>query len=318
MARLLDDLLDVSRLSRGRLTLQRAIVPLDDVVDAAIETSRPVVDQQGQQLHVSGRGSGIVLYADGTRLTQVFANILNNAAKYSSAGSRIDVTIATSDDTAVVRIRDQGIGIEPDMLERVFELFAQATDARSHAPGGLGIGLSLARRLVELHGGTIAVSSPGAGQGSEFTVSLPVAAPEAANREATAIRDARPRLPRHRVLVVDDNVDAADTTALLLGDLGCDVRTCYDGAEALREAERFTPDIALLDLGMRGMDGYDLCRLMRSRPWGTRMVIIAISGWGQDEDRQRTSAAGFDRHLVKPVDPEMLIQVIRESAAPAP
>lgn len=311
MSRLLDDLLDVSRLSRGKLTLQRAPVVLRDVLDAAIETSRPLIDQAGHRITVDAAGADVLLEGDAARLTQVFANLLNNAAKYSDPGGRIDVAVRQEEGRAVVRVRDTGIGIAPEMLGRVFDLFAQGEGARSHAPGGLGIGLSLARRLVEMHGGTIAVASEGVGQGSEFTVSIPVLPPKQPADTARSGQGGSP-VPRRRVLIVDDNVDVADTTALFLGHVGCDVRAVYGGEEAVREAERFRPEIVLMDIGMPGVDGYEACRRIRGAPWGAGMLLVAASGWGQSEDRRRSARAGFDVHLVKPVDPDVLVQLLRD------
>lgn len=319
MARLLDDLLDISRLSRGRLTLQRSIVSIDDVIDAAVETSRPAIDRHGQHLRLSIHCPGVRLDGDEARLTQVFANLLNNAAKYSSPGGRIDLSASQEGGTVVVRVRDTGIGMAPDLVERVFGLFTQAVEAQAHAPGGLGIGLSLARRLVEMHGGTIAAASPGVGRGSEFTVRLPALA--ARPSESRAGDERLPVVPAPiacRVLVVDDNVDAANMTALLLHGAGCDIRTVYDGPAALRESEAFRPDVVLMDVGMPVMDGHEVCRRIRSLPWGRDPLVVAISGWGQEEARQRSAEAGFDQHLTKPVDPDALVQLVRDAAARAP
>ena len=314
MARLLDDLLDVSRLSRGRLILQREPLLLDEVIEAAVETSRPLIDQQGQQLSVTTHDRDVLLDADGARLTQVFANLLNNAAKFSPPGSRIELVARRNESWAVVSVRDTGIGIAADMLDRVFDLFAQGDDTRAHGPAGLGIGLSLARRLVELHGGTIGVASAGIDHGSEFKVTLPLSL--SAQRIEKGAPDGSPSPPvsGRKILVVDDNVDSADLIALLLESVGHEVRTAYAGNRALDQADAFRPDIVLLDLGLPDLDGYEVARRIRTLPWGGDVVLVAISGWGRDEDRRRSTAAGFDRHLTKPVDPDLLFRTIRDAA----
>jgi CheY-like chemotaxis protein len=217
----------------------------------------------------------------------------------------------------VIRVRDSGVGIAPELLDRVFDLFVQGSSGQRETPGGLGIGLSLARRLVEMHGGTIEAASAGPGHGSEFSVSLPVITP-ALRGEASPDGSSGTRMPRRRVLVADDNVDAAETTALLLNEIGCDVRSVHGGDAAVREAEAFRPELVLLDLGMPGVDGYAACRSIRLAPWGAGMVLVALSGWGQADDRQRSADAGFDLHLVKPVDPDVLMQVIRDVPTQAP
>jgi signal transduction histidine kinase/ActR/RegA family two-component response regulator len=312
MARLLDDLLDVSRLSRGKLTLQRSPVLLREALDAAIETSRPLIERQSQQLMIEAEAAAVVLDADSARLTQVFANLLNNAARYSHPGGRIELRVHPGEGSVTVSVRDEGIGIEAPMLGCVFDLFAQGAEAREHAEGGLGIGLSLARRLVEMHGGAISARSAGPGQGSTFSVTLPVLV--AANQEtpgdATRI-DAL--VPGCRILIADDNVDAADTMAMLFEGMQCKVRTVYAGAAAAWEAEHFQPDVVLLDLGMPDVDGYEACRRIRAAGSGEGMLIVAISGWGRDADLQKSMAAGFDHHLLKPVDPDALIRLIRDA-----
>jgi PAS domain S-box-containing protein len=316
MARLLDDLLDVSRLARGKVTLQSARVALGEVLDAALETSRPLIEQRAQELllDLDPHARALTLDGDAARLVQVFANLLNNASKYSHPGGRIELSAHADEDHALVRVRDHGIGIAPEVMPRLFELFVQAGEARRHAPGGLGIGLALASQLVQTHGGTLTVRSAGPGQGSEFSVRLPLSSADAAAGAEPADPHAPlSPLPRRRVLVVDDNVDAADTTAMLLGSLGCEVGVAYDGEAALREAERLCPEVVLLDLGMHGLDGYEVCRRLRARPWGMAMTLVALSGWGQEEDRRRSAKAGFDLHLAKPVAPAVLIDVVRDA-----
>lgn len=317
MARLLDDLLDVSRLSRGKVTLQRARVRLAEVIEVAVETSRPLVDQRSLQLVVefSESARGLLLHADASRLVQVFSNLLNNASKYSHPGGRIELRAATEANQAVVRIHDEGIGISAEMLPRLFGLFVQSNEARRHAPGGLGIGLAVVHQLVQLHGGTLSASSDGIGRGSKFCVRLPLLLDERPDGVVAADRhQAVAEAPlRYRVLVVDDNVDAADTTAMLLESLGCEVSVVYAGESALREAERMRPEVVLLDLGMQGLDGYEVCRRLRAQPWGMAMTLVALSGWSQDEDRRRSAKAGFDLHLSKPVEPSVLIGAMRDA-----
>jgi PAS domain S-box-containing protein len=311
MARLLDDLLDVSRLARGKLTLQRGPVLLKEVIDAAIEISRPFIEQQEQQLIVEPIASDVLLDGDVARLTQVFGNILHNAAKYSPRGGPISVRAERADPNVVVTIRDAGIGIDPSMLDRIFELFAQGEHAHAAAYGGLGIGLSLARTLVEMHGGTIAACSEGAGRGSAFSVTLPAMPLAHAGRKARAAGGAQAVISR-RVLVADDNADCVSMMATLLQMLGCEVRMAYSGEAAVREAERFRPEVILLDLGMSGGDGYEACRRIRQQPWAAGAMVVAVTGWGQDQDRERSASAGFDRHLVKPVDPDLLVQLVAD------
>ncbi len=314
MARLLDDLLDTSRLSRNTLTLQRARLRLGDVLQAAMEIASPLIEQQRLELVVDGLDEPVWLDADHARLTQVFGNLLNNAAKYSKAGGRVDLLVRPTPGWVAVSVRDSGIGIAPDMLDRVFEPFTQATMARDHAPGGVGIGLSLAHRLVEMHGGSIRAVSDGPGFGSEFVVRLPVCPDEvvfAEVPERPAAAAAGGPLPR-RVLVADDNVDSADMEAALLTAVGCEVRTVYDGESTLREAERFRPEVVLLDIGMPDIDGHEVCARIRSQSWGGNIVLIAVSGWGQEGDRRRSARAGFNMHLVKPVDPDALLRIVRD------
>jgi PAS domain S-box-containing protein len=307
MARLLDDLLDVSRFSRGKLTLQREPMLVREAVDAAIEVNLPMINQRDQRLTVIADDDvPIVVDADGARLVQVFGNLINNASKYSDAGADIQVVVRTDGPMAVVAVRDQGIGIAPEMLDRVFEMFTQDDAARDYAPGGMGIGLSLAERLVRLHGGRISAASAGCGCGAEFTVRLPLSVSPSLSPHDSAVAKPQGTLARRRVLVVDDNIDVADTHAMLLSAEGCEVRTVYSGWAAVHEAEQFRPSLILLDIGLPDLSGYDVCRRVRMHDWGARMAIVAVTGWGQEHDRQQSAAAGFDRHLVKPVDPVVL------------
>jgi PAS domain S-box-containing protein len=316
MARLLDDLLDVSRLSRGKLTLQRSNVALASILEAAIEATMPLMTQRGHRVKLAGVEDEIMLDADAARMTQVFGNLLNNAAKYSDPGSTIDVSVTHDDERVTITVRDPGIGIAPAMLDKVFDLFTQADAARTHAPGGLGIGLSLAQRLVEMHEGTIAVTSAGANQGSEFTVRLPllpsqVPAPDSEHRATTQSRGAR-----RRILVVDDNADVADTHTMLLQQSGHEVETVYGGEAAVLAFTRFRPDLVLLDIGLPDISGHEVCRRIRSLAGGGAATIIAVTGWGQARDRERSMSAGFDRHLVKPVDPDALLGIAAAARRP--
>ncbi|MFN7983903.1 MAG: PAS domain S-box protein [Vicinamibacterales bacterium] len=312
MARLLDDLLDVSRLSRNTLTLQRSHVLLRDVLAAAIETAIPLIEPRGHGIALEGLDDTIGLDGDAARLIQVFGNLLTNAAKYSPPHSTITVHVRIEADTAIVEVRDTGVGIAREHLESVFGLFAQIPGADPANTSGLGIGLALVRRLVDLHGGTITAASAGRGRGSTFTVRLPALRllPTLSTHPQPVVTEV-PVIKR-RVLVADDNEDAADTIGLLFAELGCEVRTVYAGESALREAEAFRPEVVFLDLGMPDLDGREVCRQIRSQTWGANMMLVALTGWGRDEDRRRTRVAGFDEHIVKPADPDALVRLLRE------
>ena len=315
MARLVDDLLDVARLSQGKLSLQRGPVRLDAVLDAAVETAAPLIQAQQQRLEQRRAPTAVRLEGDLARLSQVFANLLNNAAKYSPANSAIVLEVVARGASVEISIADSGRGIAPEHLARVFDLFAQGGPTLGPS-GGLGVGLALARRIVELHGGALTVTSAGPERGATFTVTLPTHA----NADPVCEDGGAPPSPRRlqrRVLVVDDSVDAADTTALLLKACGCVVRVAYSGEQALHEARVFAPDVVLLDVGMPGMNGLDTCRHLRGLPQGEAFRIIALTGWGQDEDRRRTSSAGFDAHVVKPVAPDDLLDAIGPDDPPS-
>jgi PAS domain S-box-containing protein len=311
MSRLLDDLLDVSRLSRGTLALQRTPMMLRDAIAAAMDLSRPVVEQQRQTLNLHYSDGPIVIDADSARLTQVIGNLLLNAAKYTPSGGTIDLTVERADGDLVIRVRDNGIGIDGDKLEAIFDLFARGDHAPPHGAGGLGIGLALARRLIEMHGGTLQATSGGPGRGSEFVLRLPgrLVIEQALAAETPIVLGESWR--DQRVLVVDDNSDSAEMLGYLFKQLGADVRTAHDGESACRAAEEFDPRVVLLDLGMPSPDGYEVCRRIRQQPWGGRISIVALTGWGQDEDRRRTEEAGFNAHIVKPVDPVVLLERLR-------
>lgn len=304
-----NDLLEVSRITRGKMDLRKEPVVLAAVISQAVETSQPWIESAGHTLHVSLPPEPVCLDADPVRLAQVFANLLNNAAKYTEPGGHIRLTAERQENEVVVSVRDTGIGIPATMLPRVFDLFAQVDASAGRTQGGLGIGLALVRGLVELHGGRIEVRSEGFGWGSEFIVRLPLVAHVAAAAPRSD-RAASPELPPRRLLVVDDHPDVADSLALLLEALGAEVRVVYDGPSALEIMETFQPDAVLLDLGLPGMDGYEIALTLRRQPRFRTLPLIALTGWGQDEDRRRTQAAGFDHHLVKPPDIEVLKAVL--------
>jgi signal transduction histidine kinase len=311
LTRLVEDLLDVSRISSGKIKLQRETLDLVSVVRAGIETSRPLIEARGHALTLQVPDTAIPVSGDLVRLTQVVANLLNNAAKYQDEGGEISVTVAQEGPDAIARVADRGIGIPAQTLPRVFELFAQAHKPIDRPEGGLGIGLSLVKNLVELHGGTVEAESAGPGQGSEFTIRLPRAAEEARPSPTVELRAPRAGAAGQSVLVVDDNRDAATSLAKLLDRDGYDTQVAHDGHEALRLAEARPPEIVLLDLGMPELDGFDVCRALRARGH-SEAFIVAITGYAQEEDRRRSREAGFDAHLVKPVHPDRLAKVLGE------
>jgi len=307
MDRLVDDLLDVSRITRGKIELRRSRVDLATVVRTALETSKPLIELADHQLTLSLPSEPLVLDADPIRLAQVLANLLNNAAKYTDDGGKIWLTARREGHEVVISIRDSGIGIPDPLLHKVFGLFSQADQSVSRTRGGLGIGLTLAKRLTEMHGGRIEARSAGEGKGSEFLVTLPLAAdvpPSLTGAGADADQNTRP--PRCRILVVDDNRDSADALGLLLEASGAEVRVVYDGPSAIEAFDACHPSIVLLDLGLPGMDGYEVAARLRERPESRDARLIALTGWGHPEARRRSREVGFDRHLVKPVKLETL------------
>jgi PAS domain S-box-containing protein len=310
MVRLVDDLLDVSRISRGKIELKREYLELSAIIDSAVESTLPFIEATGHQLTVSLPDEPLVLNADPVRLTQVFANLLNNAAKYMKAGGDIYLSVRRQGTTARVSVRDTGIGIPAEALLSIFDLFTQVNIGASHAQGGLGIGLALARSLVQMHGGSIEVYSAGPGQGSDFVVYLPLVAEYHDDAKASQDSSAGHHSPQ-RILVVDDNRDAADSLGMLLESLGAEVQVVYDGRTALETLKVFTPSMILLDLGMPEMDGYEVARRIRKQPCLRDVVLIALTGWGQKKDRERTRMEGFDHHLIKPVDIEVLKTLLR-------
>ncbi|HEY1064780.1 MAG TPA: ATP-binding protein, partial [Pirellulales bacterium] len=311
LVRMVDDLLDISRITSGKIRLQREPVVVAGIVARAVEASRPLMESRRHQLTVVPARVPLRVDADAVRLAQVLTNLLNNAAKYTNEGGRISLTFEREHDEVVFRVRDSGVGIPPDMLASVFELFTQVDQTLDRSQGGLGIGLTLVRNLVEMHGGSVQALSAGQGQGSEFIVRLaavPDDSPDATDSvEDSPVATVAPR----RILVVDDNVDAAATLALLLRGVGHEVRTAKDGLEALTTAAEFEPEVGLLDIGLPGMDGYELARRLRERQNGRAVTLVALTGYGQDRDVERSRDAGFDHHLIKPVDFTRLAEFLR-------
>jgi CheY-like chemotaxis protein/two-component sensor histidine kinase len=319
LARLVDDLLDVSRITRGKIALRKEPLDLATVVARAVETSRPLLDGRRHELTVALPPGPVRVEADAARLTQVVGNLLNNAAKFTDEGGHIRLTVEPDGDGAVVRVRDDGLGIAADLLPRVFDLFTQGDRSLARSEGGLGIGLTLVKSLVEMHGGTVSAHSDGPGSGSEFVVRLPVvqarfASPTGDGRGGQADGQAS---PSRRVLVVDDNADTAESLALLLRVKGHEVRTAHDGATALQDAGAFQPEVVLLDLGLPRMDGYEVARRLRAQVGLRKALLVALTGYGQEEDRRRAEEAGFDAHLTKPADPTALQRLLAGAEANA-
>jgi PAS domain S-box-containing protein len=313
LTRLVDDLLDVSRITRGKITLRREPLEMSAVVDGAVDSCRALIEARNHTLEILLSAEPLHVEGDLTRLCQVVLNLLNNAAKYTPEGGRIRLAVAREDEQVVIRVQDTGIGISADLLPRVFDLFTQGDSSLDRSEGGLGIGLTLVRRLVEMHGGSVEACSEGPGRGSEFTVRLPrLAAP----LQAKGVKDAERPQPAGplRVLVVDDHRDAAESLVILLRLWGHEVQSAHDGPTALAMAAAYRPDAVLLDIGLPGMNGYEVAERLQELPGWGNVMLVALTGYGQEEDRRRSRAAGFDRHLIKPVDPASL----RRLLAPAP
>jgi PAS domain S-box-containing protein len=313
MVRLVDDLLDVSRISRGKIELRKEGIELASAVNQAVEAARSLVHCMEHDLTVTLPPKPIFLSADPTRLAQVVGNLLNNACKFTDKGGRIWLTVEREGRQAMIRVRDSGIGIAADQLPRIFDMFMQVDNTLERSVSGLGIGLTLVKSLVEMHGGTVEVHSAGVGQGSEFVVRLPIMTepakvppPEPTGSEPTPAK-------ARRILVVDDNRDSAESLAMLLRLTGNETHTAYDGLEAVEAAARVKPDVALLDIGLPKLNGYEACRHIRELPWGKTIVLVALTGWGQEDDRRRSKEAGFDAHLVKPVDLDALMKLLAET-----
>jgi PAS domain S-box-containing protein len=316
LTRLVDDLLDVSRISLGKLHLQKERLSISEVVQNALEICEALVRNQDHELTVALTEEPMFLDADKTRLAQALCNLLNNAVKYSAAGSRVRLAAWREGNEAVISVKDAGVGIPREMLPRVFDLFTQIDRSLEKAQGGLGVGLTIVKRLVEMHGGRVEARSEGHGQGSEFFIRLPLVPSfgrEPSERNAPAVP--KP-VNGHRILVVDDNADSATSLAMLLKFKGYETRTAQDGAEGMQRAAEFQPDLILLDIGMPKINGYEVCRRIREESWGKPIRIVALTGWGQDEDKRRSAEAGFNGHLVKPVEPAALDRLLTELEAP--
>ena len=315
LVRLVDDLMDLSRISRGKIQLVKTDIDLRTVVATAVEASKPLFEHKGHQLRTAITSDRLVVHGDADRLIQVVTNLLNNAAKYTSAGGHIDLWAGVENDLAVIRVEDNGVGIDPAAMPKVFDMFAQVDpDHRTPAGGGLGIGLNVVQRLVRMHQGEVEGHSEGLGKGSQFIMRLPMAPDTAASATEAALPPKAGTTETRRVLVVDDNQDAAVSMSMILKKQGHVVETAYDGSEGVAKAEGFRPHVVIMDIGMPRMNGYDACKAMRAEEWGKDIHIIALSGWGQAEDRKRSHEAGFDEHVVKPIDRNTLILLM--NAAP--
>jgi CheY-like chemotaxis protein len=301
LGRLVDDLIDVSRITRDKIELRNERIDLATIIQEAYDAFLPQARQAGQFMRLALPGAPVSVNGDAVRLAQMLSNLLNNACKYMEAGGTISLSLERVDNEAIVRVRDTGAGIPPDQLSAIFDIFTQVDTTRERSQGGLGIGLTLVKRLAQMHGGDITAHSDGLGQGSEFVLRLPVlpgvTVPAAAEHKAVEAAG-----PGRRILVVDDNRDAASSLAMLLDVLGHTTRVAHDGLEAVHTAEEFSPDVIFLDIGLPGMNGYDVCRCIRRKMPGHKMFIAALTGWGQEDDRAKSRDAGFDTHVVKPID----------------
>jgi len=310
MAHLLDDLLDVSRVTQGKVTLNKEDLPLVSVLESAVEASNPIMNARKHQLYVAHPREPMIVHGDRVRLSQAIGNLLHNSAKYTPPGGEIYLTVHREGDQAAILVRDNGNGIDPELLPHVFELFVQGSRSPDRAEGGLGVGLTLVRSIVELHGGRVEAWSEGSGHGSEFRIWLPLltAKEQLSHREPTKAEETKPL----RILVVDDNVDSAELLSVLLESEGHKVVVANSGREAVERALEHVPEVALIDIGMPGMDGYEVARRMRASPKLRHMALVAVTGYGQQEDIEKSREAGFHDHLVKPVDLETLGRVLRK------
>jgi PAS domain S-box-containing protein len=315
MVRLVDELLDISRISGGKIVLQKKRIDLATVLAIALETSRPLIDQAGHQITLDLPSEPIPLFADPTRLAQVFMNLLNNAAKYTERGGMITLLAERDGDWVTVKVKDSGIGIPATMISRIFDMFTQVDRSLERVQGGLGIGLTLVKRLVEMHGGTVEARSDGAEKGSEFVVRLPLA-PRAQAEQPLPGAKGLAASAHLRILVVDDNWDSVDSLATMLRMMGNEVRTAHDGIEAVQAARTFQPEWILMDIGLPGLNGFDAARQIRGSPGGSVITMVAVTGWGQEEDRRRSKEAGFNHHIVKPVDPTVLEELLAGFGSP--
>jgi PAS domain S-box-containing protein len=310
LVRLVDDLLDLNRITYDRLELRRSEVEFATVVQQAVEVARPLIDAAGQKLTIDLPDDAIYLNADRARLAQVFGNLLNNSCKYTRPQGAISLSARRNgNNEVVVSVRDNGAGIPPDKIDSIFDMFMQVDRSSDRSQDGLGIGLTLVKRLVEMHGGSIKARSAGEGQGSEFVVQLPIIDQPAV--AASPVSDVTPASPsQRRILIVDDNVDSADSLAMLLEITGNQTYLAHDGVEAIESIEKYHPEVVLLDIGLPKLDGHEVCRRVREQPWGKDIRIIALTGWGQDDDRRKSEEAGFNGHLVKPVDYDKLMALL--------
>jgi signal transduction histidine kinase/ActR/RegA family two-component response regulator len=316
LTRLTDDLFDVSRITREKLVLQKEPLDLTDIIKAAVESSRPLIDQRQHELTVTMSQDSIYVDADRLRLTQIFMNPLNNAAKYTPDPGHIWLNVERAGDTVVIRVKDTGVGIAAESLPHVFELFYQVDRSYTRSEGGLGLGLTLVHRLVELHGGKVEVRSEGMNRGSEFTVQLPVTAlrPQCDTLAEDLLTETPLPARIRRILVADDFPQSAETLARLLEKDGNEVQIAEDGVAAVEAAAEFLPDVVLMDIAMPRLDGYQAAKRIRQQPWGKQMILIALTGWGQQQDRRRTQEAGFDAHLTKPVNYEAIVTLLTNLA----
>ena len=301
MIRLVDDLLNVSRISLGKLELRRERAELASMVHQAVEMCRPLAESAKHEVNVTLPPEPIYLHADPVRLAEVFANLLNNACKYTEPGGKVWLHAEREGSEVVVTVKDTGVGIPPDRLGGIFEMFMQVDRSSERSQSGLGIGLTLVKRLVEMHGGSVEARSEGSGKGSEFVMRLPLMVDNPKAHERPDLTG-KPQAAGHRILVVDDNQDTAESLAMLLQITGNETYTAYDGEDAIIAVEKFKPDVVLLDLGLPKLNGYDACRRIRQQAWGKDVVLVALTGWGREEDHRRSKDAGFDDHMVKPVD----------------
>jgi PAS domain S-box-containing protein len=316
VVRLVDDLLDVSRISRGKIELRKGSIELASVLNHAVEAARPLLESKGLDLTVTLPPQPVYMNADPTRLAQVVGNLLNNATKFTDKGGRIWLTAEQASEghqsvgEISIRVRDTGIGIAADQLARIFDMFIQVDTSLERSIGGLGIGLTLAKNLVELHGGKLEAYSDGVGQGSEFVVRLPISVEAPKPPPPQPVVGEPPVTTVRRILVVDDNRDSVEFLTMLLNLTGYETQTAQDGLQAMETATTFRPDVILLDIGLPKLNGYDVARKIREQPWGRDMILVALTGWGQEEDRRRSQEAGFNQHLTKPVDPDILRKLL--------
>jgi CheY-like chemotaxis protein/two-component sensor histidine kinase len=309
IVRLVDDLLDMSRITRGKLELRKEQIELAPIVSQGVETVRALYKNTRREFTVKLPPDPVYLDADPARLAQVVGNLLTNAFKFTDKGGRVWLTVETEGNHVAIRVRDDGIGIAAEQLPRLFEMFTQVDTSLERSRDGLGVGLTLVKTLVEMHGGTVEVHSDGLALGSEFTVRLPTSEEALKPPSQATVTEPVPMAGR-RVLVVDDNEDGADSLAILLELEGYKTLQAHDGFEAIEVAERFRPDAILLDVGLPKLNGYEVCRRIREQPWGKDMVLVALTGWGQEEDRRRSEEAGFDTHMVKPPDQDTLLKIL--------